>query len=167
MNEDLPKVYDMIKSFWTHNRSNNVLDTLRNPPLLTRSYSSYGYSVSMRDVHLVKILLQMLFVLPFTPKTVAKISAIYSEKLHHTFLPLFLQLYTRMPYEIIRCLRDQLLPNPTFEDMLIFLGSPFCQSVVITSLTNHNVKRLTESYSAQELKDFYYLLNDFDCTLGV
>lgn len=163
----LPIICDMIKSFWIHNRANNVLDTLRKAPLLTRSYSTYGYTVHMNDVHLVKILLDMLFKMPFTPKTVHKLSVIYSEKIHHTFLPLFLHLYQRIPSELFYSIRDQLPPNTSYDDMITFLNSPYSQSIVLTSLVNNQIKRILEKYSSEERKEFYFLLDAFECTLGV
>jgi hypothetical protein len=165
LQDKLPKVVYMVKSFWKHNRSLNVLDTLRNAPLLARSYSQYHYTVPMRDVHLIKMLLQMLFVLPFNPKTVAKLSDMYAKEIGHTFLPLFMKLYSRIPYDLIMDIRNHLPPNPSYDDMITFLNTPHSQAIVITNLTNYNIKRLMKNYSAQEVKDLYFLLKDFDCTL--
>jgi 2-hydroxy-3-keto-5-methylthiopentenyl-1-phosphate phosphatase len=107
----------------------------------------------------------MLFVLPFSPKTVAKLSEMYSDEISHTFLALFMKLYSRIPYNIIMDIRNQLPPNPSYDDMTTFLNTPYSQAIVITNLTNYNIRRLMENYTAQETKDLYFLLEDFDPTL--
>ena len=165
--KDLPVVCNMIRSYWIHNRSHCVMDILKNAPLLTRSYSSYGYKVHMGDVHLLKIVLDMLFKLPFTPRTVNELYKIYNEHLHHTFLPLFMHLYILIPRDLITTIRDQVPPNASYDNMITFLNTPFSQSIVITSITNRHIKRILEQYSQSDIKDLYSLLDVFDCTLGV